>query len=52
MDGMDMKIRIRNAATTFDTYSIDATDVGLYEFTNMSYDTLMLFICNSPIAYN
>ena len=53
MDGMDMKIRIRNAATTFDTWDSHATDVGLYEFTNMSYDTLMLFICNSPITtYN
>ena len=51
MDGGDMRIRIKNAATTFDTYGIDATDVGLYEFTNLSYDTLMFFLCNSPIAY-
>ena len=50
MDGMDGILRIRDAATTFDTFNSSATDLGIFRFTHMSYDTMMKFVCYTPVA--
>ena len=50
MDGQDAILRIRDAATTFDTFNSSATDVGIFRFTHMSYDTMMKFVCYTPVA--